>query len=272
MRPSRDIIVSLLLAAFVGLVAVVLPAHCAAQADRALIDGGRFAPFFADPDTEAVDVAPFALDRTPVTHGAYTEFVQAAPRWAPGAPPEIFASASYLARWQGRSATEIADDATLRDQPVTGVSFFAAQAYCAWVGGRLPMEAEWELVAQASATERDASDDPQHVRLVLSWYERPAPQQLANVGQGEANAWGVHDMHGLVWEWVADFNASMVGGARRGASERLLGFFCGGAAVEARSPSDYASFLRYAFRSSLSGDYTSSSLGFRCAYDTENPS
>ena len=272
MYRSRNISWGLLAAALLGMVVLLVPAACVAQSETVRIDGGRFAPFFADPDTESVDVAPFSLDRTPVTHGAFAQFVATESRWAPGRPPEIFAGPGYLARWEGRTAADIVEDPVLRDQPVTGVSFFAAQAYCAHVGGRLPMEAEWELVARASATERDASDDPQHVRLVLSWYERPAPQQLANVGQGEANAWGVHDMHGLVWEWVADFNASMVGGARRGASERLLGFFCGGAAVEARSPSDYASFLRYAFRSSLSGDYTSSSLGFRCAYDTENPS
>jgi formylglycine-generating enzyme required for sulfatase activity len=265
-----------LAAALVALAAASGAAPAEAQ-DRAVservarIDGGPFAPFFADPETESTEVAPFLLDREPVTNEAYAAFVDQAPAWAPGAPPAIFASAGYLSRWAGRSPVEVASDPALRDQPVTGVSFFAAQAYCAHVGGRLPTEAEWELVAQASATERDASDDPAHVRRVLSWYERPS-QGLGDVGQGEPNAWGVSDMHGLVWEWVADFNASMVGGARRGASARLLGFFCGGAAVEARSPSDYATFLRYAFRSSLSGDYTSSSLGFRCAFDLENPS
>lgn len=255
--------------AFVG---ALWPATGATQGDRVSIEGGTFTPFFADTQSATIEVSPFALDRTPVTNAEYADFVEAVPRWAPGAPPALFAGPGYLARWNGRDPAAVRDDAALRDQPVTGVSFFAAQAYCTWTGGRLPIEAEWELVAQASASARDASDDPQHIRRVLSWYERPSPQQLADVGLGDPNAWGIHDMHGLVWEWVADFNASMVGGARRGASERLLGFFCGGAAVEARSPSDYAAFLRYAFRSSLSGDYTSSSLGFRCAYDTENPS
>ena len=237
----------------------------AALVESIAIEGGTFLPFFLDDTTSAVEVSPFRLDVSPVTNAQFAAFVETEPRWAPGAPPEIFASPTYLSHWESLSTDQVANDPTLQNQPVTHVSYFAAIAYCESVGGRLPTEAEWELVGNASLTEFEGQDDPDHIRRVLAWYERPLSGELASVGSTEANAWGVHDMHQLVWEWVFDFNASTVSAGSRG-SDGFDGFFCGGAAVNARDASDYAAFMRYAFRSSLTGRYVSPSLGFRCAY------
>ncbi|HNN54495.1 MAG TPA: SUMF1/EgtB/PvdO family nonheme iron enzyme, partial [Pseudomonadota bacterium] len=88
---------------------------------------------------------------------------------------------------------------------------------------------------------------------------------LPDVGQSPPNLYGVVDLHGLIWEWVLDFGSTMMSGDSRdsGGSDRML--FCGAAAVGAGEKQDYASFMRYAFRSSLRARYGSRNLGFRCA-------
>lgn len=90
---------------------------------------------------------------------------------------------------------------------------------------------------------------------------------LPSVGTVYRNVWGIHDMHGLIWEWTRDFNTALVTGESRGdaALERRL--FCGAASIGASDFRDYAAFMRFAFRSSLRADYTVGSLGFRCAKD-----
>jgi formylglycine-generating enzyme required for sulfatase activity len=145
------------------------------------------------------------------------------------------------------------------------VSWFAARAYCASRGGRLPLEREWELAAAASTTKRDASRDPVFQQRVIGWYTQLAPDVLPDVG-GAANAWGVRDMHGLVWEWIEDFNAALVEADSR-TPERNV--FCGGAGASSRDATAYATFMRIALRSSLEARSTTAVLGFRCAYDVE---
>jgi formylglycine-generating enzyme len=179
---------------------------------------------------EGTPVAAFRLDREPVTNAEFLAFVRANPKWARDRVPSALADADYLA----------AIDSASPNAPVVRVSWFAARAFCSSHGGRLPSEAEWELAAQSDA------DD-------LDWYGKPTPATLPDVG-GPANAWGARDLHGLVWEWIEDFTASIVAAD------------CGGA-VSNTDPTSYASYLRASFRSSLSGRDTISSLGFRCAYD-----
>jgi formylglycine-generating enzyme required for sulfatase activity len=72
-------------------------------------------------------------------------------------------------------------------------------------------------------------------------------------------------MHGLVWEWVEDFNSAMVTGESRADSGIERDLFCGSGAASASDFRDYAAFMRYAFRSSLDAKYAVSNLGFRCA-------
>jgi sulfatase modifying factor 1 len=146
------------------------------------------------------------------------------------------------------------------------VSWFAAKAYCAWRGGRLPTEREWELAAQASVDRADAhrgglaGRDPGLVRGA-------DPDVLPAVGRGTANAWGVHDLHGLVWEWVYDFGAALVASDDRERGDAARDKYCGAGAALARDPRQYATFMRLAFRSSLQARYTTANLGFRCAAD-----
>jgi len=75
-------------------------------------------------------------------------------------------------------------------------------------------------------------------------------------------------LHGLVWEWVLDFNTQMVTGDSRADNAGLeRGLFCGAGAQGARNVENYASFMRFGFRSSLEARYCVHNLGFRCAKD-----
>ncbi|MBK7073231.1 MAG: formylglycine-generating enzyme family protein [Myxococcales bacterium] len=249
---------------------MLLAVATASAAPRAVAVGpGTYRPVFPTSPGEAeVVVARFRLDVTPVSNGDFLAFVKANPAWQRGRVKAVRADADYLGHWAGPLTLGAAAPA---QAPVVRVSWFAAKAYCAWRGGRLPTEREWELAAQASATARDGTAEPAWQERILAWYAAPTPTVLPAVGQGEANAWGVHDLHGLVWEWVYDFGAALVASDDRERGDADRDKYCGAGAALARDPRQYATFMRLAFRSSLQARYTTANLGFRCAADLPRP-
>lgn len=216
----------------------------AAHAEPARIPGGWFeSPVLLD-DERRIAIRPFRLDATQVTNAEFGAFIAANPAWSRAAAPAVFRDGRYLAGLAGAPAAH----------PVTGVSWFAAGAYCAWRGGRLPTLDEWEFVAAAGGG-GDA-----YANRIFSYYADPAASARRPVGAGVPNRLGVHDMHGLVLEWVEDFQLVLTDGGGCGDTARFLPEF---------DPEHYATFLRYQSRSSYSPRTTASTLGFRCAYDLE---
>jgi formylglycine-generating enzyme required for sulfatase activity len=240
-------------------------AEQSAPSGMALISAGLFRPFYvAQPGSNEIPVKPFYLDKLPVTNEDFLSFVREHPKWRRSQVKRLFADDSYLKNW--------ADDLdlganALPSAPVTFVSWFAAKAYAKSHGKRLPAIAEWERAASASSTQPDGSSDPQFARQILVWYSRPGGQTLRPVGGGSPNYWGIHDLHGLVWEWVADFNSVMASGDARNDGLPDLQRFCGTGSQGVSNPENYPAFMRYAFRSSLKADYCVNHLGFRCAKD-----
>jgi sulfatase modifying factor 1 len=251
------------------LFAVALAAACVAApgparaADAVAVPGGSYVPLFGA--TNPVPVAAFELDRHPVTNREFLEFVTAHPEWRRSEVTRLFAERGYLAHWAGDLDLGDIDP----ESPVTRVSWFAATAYAEAMGKRLPTLDEWEYVGAASETNINGVEDPGYAARILAWYSRPARDELAAVGTTFTNAYGVADMHGLIWEWVADFNTSLVTGESRADAGLDRQLFCGSGAAGATSFKDYAAFMRYAFRSSLKGNYCVGNLGFRCARDGE---
>ncbi len=178
----------------------------------------------------------------------------------------LFADGEYLSHW---AASERLGEGALARQPVTRVSWYAARAYCAAAGGRLPRWYEWELAAAADEKTLDARASPSWRARILDWYAQPGGQALHEVGLGTADVHGVQDLHGLIWEWVEDFNSLMVSGDSRdqGDPDRLA--FCGAGASSAQDRENYPVLMRIAFLSSLEARSTGRTLGFRCASLTE---
>lgn len=229
------------------------------------IPDGVYHPFFRDArDPKEIRVKAFDLDILPVTNGDFLEFVRTHPQWRRSRVKRLFADEFYLKNWAGD--LELGTNAPA-DAPVTLVSWFAAKAYAQSKGKRLPTVAEWEYAASASPRRPDGANDPEFKRDVLAWYSTPASAKPLRVGQNRANYWGVHDLHGLVWEWVLDFNSASLGEDSPGASGIGRQFLCGAGSQGAADVDDYPAFMRYAFRSSLKADYCVHDLGFRCAKD-----
>ena len=127
----------------------------------------------------------------------------------------------------------------------------------------MPSWDEWEYAAAADATRRDARGDSAWLARILGWYARPATVPVPEVG-GEANAYGVRDLHGVVWEWVDDFNALLVDADSRSGDDPDKLKFCGAGAINLQDRMNYAVLMRIALLSSLSASSGTSSLGFRC--------
>lgn len=237
----------------------------AAPAGMAVVPAGVYRPLFreASDPTQTV-VKAFLLDARPVTVADYLEFARANPRWRRSQVKRIFADETYLKNW---AADLDPGTCVQRDAPATSVSWFAARAYAQWKGKRLPTLAEWEYAASASATQPDGGNDPAFRQQVLRWYTSPN-SDLAAVGRNPANFYGVYDLHGLVWEWVLDFNTALLtGDSRTDAGGLERGLFCGAGSQSARDSLDYPAFMRTGFRSSLQASYCVHNLGFRCAKD-----
>ncbi|PVW15911.1 formylglycine-generating enzyme family protein [Marixanthomonas spongiae] len=229
----------------------------------ATIERGSYTPLYGR-DSSQVAVDAFLLDTVPVTKAEYLAFVKDNPKWRKSNVKGLFADDNYLNAWQGDLQLNPNDK---EDEPVTNVSWFAAKAYCKCQGKRLPTLDEWEYVAMADDNSPDARKKDSYNQYILSWYERPKDEHQ-QIGSTRKNYWGVYDMHGLVWEWTQDFNSVLISSeSRNGGKNKNL--FCSAAAVGATDLMNYAAFMRYAFRSSVKGNYTINNLGFRCAKDIE---
>ena len=158
------------------------------------------------------------------------------------------------------------------NRPVINVSWTDARSYAAWLSGRtgkayrLLSEAEWEYAARAgSSTTYSWGDRPGRNRANCRdcgsrWDDR----RTAPAGSFAANAFGLHDMHGNVWEWVADCRRKNYEGAPADGRVRENGD-CGRRMARGGSWRVPRELLRVAFRDA--GDFAMRdlSVGFRVA-------
>ena len=239
----------------------------------AAVAGGEMTPipaaiyrplFRGEKEAKEVPIAAFQLDVRPVTNGEFLAFVRENPKWQRAQVKRLFADERYLSHWAG----DVALGKARAEQPVTNVSWFAAKAFAAARGKRLPTTAEWELAAGAGFTIADGAKDAEFRQAVARWYGTPSPEVLPDAGSGRANFFGVHDLHGLVWEWTSDFNSAMVTGDARGDTGLERQLFCGAGSLGASDRENFPAFMRFGLRSSLKAGYTVHNLGFRCAKDT----
>ncbi|CAK8717555.1 MAG: Formylglycine-generating enzyme, required for sulfatase activity, contains SUMF1/FGE domain [Candidatus Electronema aureum] len=130
----------------------------------------------------------FALGRYPVTFAEYDAFCEATGKEKPK------------------------DEGWGRAQrPVIRVCWHDAVAYCAWLRQetgqpyRLPTEAEWEYACRAGSEAAWCFGDDEAQLEDYAWYKKNSGDTTHPVGEKKANVWGLHDMHGNVREWCADW-------------------------------------------------------------------
>ena len=154
--------------------------------------------------------------------------------------------------------------------PVETVSWDDAQAFIARLNAktgkayRLPTEAEWEYAARAGTTTAYSFGDDPGKLDVHAWYSDNSGKKAHPVGEKAPNRFGLHDMHGNVWEWVqdcyhpnyADAPADGRAAAERDGCERV---------IRDGSGVDYPKSLRVAERYKNRPDYRNGNLGFRLA-------
>ena len=177
-----------------------------------VVPAGRFdmgAADEKDADTRPVHTVviakPFALGKYEVTFAEYDAFASATAR----AQPDD--------KGWGRG-----------NRPVINVSWEDARAYAAWLSAqtgkkyRLPSEAEWEYAARAGNSAHFAwgADVGRNKANCQGCGSQWDGKQTAPVGSFPANAFGLHDMHGNVWEWVQDCHHGSYAGAPADGSAR----------------------------------------------------
>ncbi|MCX7895982.1 MAG: formylglycine-generating enzyme family protein [Thermoanaerobaculum sp.] len=190
-----------------------------------------------------VGLRPFWLDTQEVTLGAFRAFATATGRAVPTQPPT-----------SGDRA------------PVVNVSHRDAEAFCRWLGKRLPSEAEWEAAARGGDPEAiyptggTISHDSANFSGVAGRDRFPG---LAPVGSFAPNPLGIFDLAGNVWEWVADSYTPTPPRQQQANPDGKLKVTKGGAWNTGPLS------LRVSNRGRLPENAVSDGVGFRCARDSQ---
>jgi len=156
-------------------------------------------------------------------------------------------------------------------RPVINVSWDDAQAYCDWLNRvtgelfRLPSEAEWEYAARAGRQTRYWFGDDGSRLGEHAWYGGNSGSKTHPVGEKPANPWGLHDVHGNVWEWCADPWHEDYQGAPNDGSIWLDGGVPNLRVLRGGSWSYDPRFLRSALRYWFFRNDRGSNIGFRLA-------
>ena len=142
-----------------------------------------------------MQVAPFFIDKYPVTNGQFKQFLDAT-HYAPAD------KGNFLRDWKDGGYPTGWDD-----RPVTWVSLEDARAYAKWAAKRLPHEWEWQLAAQGTDGRTFPWGDvwqPANLPIPAMGRTMPGPDPVDAHPQG-ASPYGVMDLVGNVWQWTDEF-------------------------------------------------------------------
>ncbi|AUX34909.1 MULTISPECIES: bifunctional serine/threonine-protein kinase/formylglycine-generating enzyme family protein [Sorangium] len=250
------------------------PAKAPPPPEMVRVPAGRFSMGSAKggkserPPHEVTLTRAFDLDRTEVTVAAYQRCVDA----GRCTPSGLHGPRASDADVEQRGALCTAADPAKAQHPISCVDQGQAAAYCAFVGKRLPTEAEWEYAARGVDGREYpwGNEPPGCAHAVVS---RPAGQGCGAIGKGTqevgsatagASPSGALDMAGNVWEWVAD--GWDPGAYAKGAQTDPQVPATGSKGVLRGGSWDFsASTAKSTFRLAFDREAGDVSTGFRCA-------
>jgi len=156
--------------------------------------------------------------------------------------------------------------------PVESVSWNAVQGYLAKMNSQnalpsgwkwaLPSEAQWEYACRAGTTTAFAGDLDE-----MAWYAPNSGGKTNPVGTKKANAWGLHDMHGNVWEWCLDYYGDYASGS---ATDPIGATSGAGRVIRGGSWPFTADYCRAAIRNYRTPAFRDVNFGFRPALVPSN--
>ena len=151
------------------------------------------------------------------------------------------------------------------DCPVERVTWHEAKAFCEAIGGRLPSEAEWEFAARAGTTTRYYCGDDSACLDDIAWYGANSRYVTHPVAEKMANAFGLYDMLGNVWEWIEDCWHDDYNGAPSTGRVWTEGANCFYRVQRGGSWTSLDEYLRVSERNGYNPDSRNSWFGLRCA-------
>jgi formylglycine-generating enzyme required for sulfatase activity len=178
----------------------------AAEADRGDDEGPQY----------DVTIEPFWIGRCEVTWAEYKSYMAACDLF------KAMESAGFRRVTADNEADAVTAPSNLYDptttftngedpaQPAVTMTQFAARQYTKWLSGltsrfyRLPLESEWEYACRAGTTTPWSNGSETESLDAVAWFADNSDETTHPVGEKEPNAWGLHDMHGNVGEWVLD--------------------------------------------------------------------
>jgi len=189
------------------------------------------------------------MSETEVTIAQYLEFCKATnshwPEWLEkGNEFNIYTGSDYYYKKKGMSESNV-------NHPVTGVSALDADAFCQWMGGRLPTESEWEYAAKGGESYYYSGSNNLNE---VGWYANNSGGKAKRVKQKGANGYGLYDMSGNVLEWTSSKDGEWT--SSKDVAYRVLRGGCYLFIAEACQISN---------RNSFWPDYRDKDLGFRLA-------
>lgn len=227
----------------------------------------------------SVTLSAFKMSKYEITNAQYAAFLNAKGigsdgLYAAGAYPTralIYASSGSYDWGLHYTGSQWVPVAGYENHPVINVTWYGATEFATYAGGTLPTEAQWEYACRAgTSTPFNTGNFLTNLQANYNWaypYNggtntvTTRPDKTQAVGKYTANAWGLHDMHGNVWEWCSDWYGTYPTTAQTnptGAASGSIRVYRGGSWISS------AQYCRSAIRNYYNyPSFYYNSLGFR---------